>query len=190
MKEQIHLHKTFDKVIYTGQKVSSREFENCIFQHCDFSNTAFLSSTFMDCEFINCNLSMLELPSSSLKNVVFKNCKLLGIAFDACDDFLFQVTVDNCLLDFASFANKKMPRTRFSESSLKEVSFVGTHLKQSVFENCDLTRALFNRSDLTECNFTTAINYQIDPEFNVLKKARFSLQGIPGLLEKYDVTII
>ena len=73
MKELIHLHKTFEKVVYTGQKVSSREFENCVFKDCDFSNTAFLTCTFMDCEFIDCNLSMLDLSGSNLKNITFKN---------------------------------------------------------------------------------------------------------------------
>ena len=144
----------------------------------------------MDCEFIDCNLSMLELQGSSLKNVTFKNCKLLGISFENCDDFLFQVYFENAVLDFAGFNNKKMPKTKFVNCSLRETSFVGTHLKQSSFEKCDLQGAIFNESDLTECNFTTATNYQIDPQFNVLKKARFSLQGIPGLLEKYDIKII
>lgn len=190
MKELLHLHKTFEKVVYTGQKVASREFENCVFRDCDFSNTTFMSSTFMDCEFIDCNLSMLELLGSSLKNVTFKNCKLLGIVFENCDDFLFQVYFENCILDFASFNNKKMAKTKFINSSLRETSFLGTNLKQSSFEKCDLQGAIFNESDLTECNFTTATNYQIDPQFNVLKKARFALQGIPGLLEKYDIKII
>ena len=108
MKELIHLHKTFDKIVYSGQKVSSREFENCLFKNCDFSNTAFLSSSFMDCEFLDCNLSVTEFSGTSLKNITFKNSKLLGIAFGACDDFLFQVSFENCVLDFASFANKKM----------------------------------------------------------------------------------
>ena len=122
--------------------------------------------------------------------MTFKDCKLLGIAFDACDDFLFQVYFENSVLDFASFANKKMPKTKFIQCSLRETSFIGTKLKQSSFEKCDLSRAIFNNTDLTECNFTTATNYQIDPQFNLLKKARFSLHGIPGLLEKYDIKII
>ena len=83
-----------------------------------------------------------------------------------------------------------MAKTKFTNCSLRETSFVGTHLKQATFEKCDLQGAIFNESDLTECNFITATNYQIDPQFNVLKKARFSLQGIPGLLEKYDIKII
>lgn len=190
MKELIHLHKTFEKVVFTDQKVSSREFENCIFKNCDFTNTVFISSQFMDCEFIDCNLSMVDFSGTSLKNITFKNCKLLGIPFQNCDDFLFQVSFENCALDFASFINKKMPKTRFFSCSMKDVSFVGTQLKQSVFDKCDLMGTIFNDSNLTECNFTTSSNYQIDPEFNVLKKAKFSLQGLPGLLEKYDIKII
>ena len=83
-----------------------------------------------------------------------------------------------------------MAKTKFINSSLREASFLGTNLKQSSFEKCDLQGTIFNESDLTECNFTTATNYQIDPQYNVLKKARFALQGIPGLLEKYDIKII
>ena len=32
--------------------------------------------------------------------------------------------------------------------------------------------------------------FKIDPEFNPMKKARFSAQGIIGLLEKYDIKIV
>jgi len=32
-------------------------------------------------------------------------------------------------------------------------------------------------------------NYSIDPELNKIKKARFSTQGIAGLLDKYDIEI-
>jgi hypothetical protein len=32
-------------------------------------------------------------------------------------------------------------------------------------------------------------NYSIDPDLNKIKKARFSTQGIAGLLDKYDIEI-
>ena len=35
----------------------------------------------------------------------------------------------------------------------------------------------------------TAYNYAIQPDSNRIKKARFSLQGVRGLLEKYDIVI-
>ena len=72
---------------------------------------------------------------------------------------------------------------------MKEVTFIGTNLSNSFFENCNLDNAIFNDTQLKEVDFTSAYNYKIDPEFNPMKKAKFSTQGIPGLLDKYDIKI-
>ncbi|WP_125719453.1 pentapeptide repeat-containing protein [Flavobacterium ustbae] len=190
MESLIHIQKTFDKVVYIDKKINNREFEDCVFKNCDFSNSNFNSNTFLDCEFIDCNLSMTSLAETSLKNVTFKNCKLLGIAFNECDDFLFQVHFDECVLDYALFSNKKMPKTQFINSSVREVTFIGTNLTNSVFDNCNLDGAIFNETQLAGVDFRTAYNYKIDPEFNPMKKARFSTEGIVGLLDKYDIKIV
>lgn len=189
MEDLIHIQKTFDKVIWTAKKINNREFEDCIFNKCDFSNSDFSNNTFMDCEFIDCNLSMTNLTGTSLKTVNFKKCKLLGIHFNMCIDFLFAVGFQDCVLDYASFTNKKMPKTQFNSCAMKEVSFIGSNLTNSVFENCNLDNAIFNDTHLAGVDFTNAYNYKIDPEYNTMKKARFSIQGIPGLLEKYDIKI-
>ena len=189
MEELIHIQKTFEKIIYSSKKVSNREFEDCTFKNCDFSNSDFSYNTFIDCQFIDCNLSMTQLSGSSLKSVVFKNCKLLGIQFHTCDDFLFNVRFQECILNYSSFANKKMPKTNFISCSMKEVAFVGTNLSNAIFNNCNLEGAVFNDSQLKEANFATAYNYKIDPERNPMKKAKFSTQGLIGLLDKYDIKI-
>jgi uncharacterized protein YjbI with pentapeptide repeats len=189
MEDLIHIQKTFEKIVFIDKKVSNREFEDCVFKNCDLSNSDFSNNTFMDCEFIDCNLSMTSLMGTSLKTVLFTNCKLLGIQFNSCTDFLFAVSFQDCVLDYSSFANKKMPKTNFNSCSMKEVSFIGSILSNSVFENCNLDNAIFNDTQLNEVNFLTAYNYKIDPEFNPMKKAKFSTQGIPGLLEKYDIKI-
>jgi len=72
---------------------------------------------------------------------------------------------------------------------MKEVSFIGTNLTNSNFENCNLDNAIFNDTQLAGADFRTAYNYKIDPEFNPMRKARFSTQGIVGLLDKYDIKI-
>lgn len=189
MESLIHLYKTFEKVIYLDKKINNREFEGCIFKNCDFSNSDFSYNTFTDCEFIDCNLAMTRLSGSSMKNISFKNCKLLGIQFNECEDFLFSVYFVECILDYSSFANKKMPKTKFINSSLKEVTFIGTNLSGSTFDNTDLSGAIFNATELKEVDFLTAYNYTIDPEFNPMRKAKFATQGISGLLEKYDIKI-
>jgi len=42
---------------------------------------------------------------------------------------------------------------------------------------------------LEKVNFLTSYNYSIDPENNRLKKAKFSMNGLAGLLGKYDIEI-
>ena len=82
-----------------------------------------------------------------------------------------------------------MTKTKFHNCSMKEVSFIGTNLTNSVFENCNLDNSIFNDTQLARVDFRTASNFKIDPEFNPMKKAQFSNQGIVGLLDKYDIKI-
>jgi len=189
MEELIHIGKTFEKVIVIGKKINNREFEDCVFKNCDFSNSDFSYNAFVDCEFIDCNLSMTQLAGSDLKTVHFRNCKLLGIQFQSCNDFLFTVNFEECILDYSSFANKKMPKTQFNSCSAKEVTFIGANLTNAIFENCNLDNAIFNDTQLAGADFRTAYNYKIDPEYNPMKKAKFSNAGIVGLLDKYDIKI-
>jgi uncharacterized protein YjbI with pentapeptide repeats len=125
-----------------------------------------------------------------MNDVLFKGCKLLAVNFSKCEDFLFGVSFDGCILDYASFAGKKMVKTKFSGSSLKEVSFSQTNLTGSVFDECNLLETVFNRTDLTAVNFTTAYNYILDPELNILKKAIFAMTGLEGLLTKYGIKVV
>ena len=189
MENLIHTHKTFEKVSFIDKKVNNREFEDCIFKNCDLSNSDFSNNIFIDCVFMDCNLSMTQLSGTSLKTVDFKDCKLLGIQFHLCTDFLFSVGFQDCVLDYSSFANKKMPKTKFNACSMKEVSFIGTNLTNSTFENCNLENAIFNDTQLPGVDFRTAYNFKIDPEYNPMRKAKFSTQGIVGLLDKYDIKI-
>ncbi|WP_367754330.1 pentapeptide repeat-containing protein [Flavobacterium sp. WC2421] len=189
MEELIHIQKTFEKVVFIDKKVSNREFEDCTFKNCDFSNSNFSYNSFLDCEFIDCNLSMTKLSGTSMKSIQFRNCKLLGIQFEECDDFLFNVNFQECVLDYSSFANKKMPKTKFNSCSLQEVTFVGTNLTQAIFDDSNLEGAIFNNTQLAGADFSKASNFKIDPEFNPMKKAKFSTQGIIGLLDKYDIKI-
>lgn len=189
MEDFIHIDKTFEKVIYFDKKISNREFDGCIFKNCDFSNNNFSECVFIDCEFIDCNLAMVKLPATSLKTVTFKESKLLGIRFDECADFLFNVSFENCMLDYSWFTNKKMAKTQWINCSLKEVNFGSADLTAAHFDNSNLEGAIFNETNLSNADFTTAYNFRIDPERNIIKKAKFSIAGIPGLLEKYDIKI-
>ncbi|WP_437438301.1 pentapeptide repeat-containing protein [Rhodonellum ikkaensis] len=143
----------------------------------------------MDCIFTNCNFSLCKLPHCQMNNVSFKDCKILGVNFSKCLDFLFEVKFEDCSLDYCSFTRKKLPKTQFIKCSMRHVDFFESDLSKSSFSETDLTNAIFNNTILKEVDFTTASNYSIDPERNTIKKAKFSLLGIEGLLHKYDIKI-
>jgi uncharacterized protein YjbI with pentapeptide repeats len=189
MEDFINIDRTFEKLVMFEAKISNREFDGCVFKNCEFSNSIFSECVFMDCEFIDCNLSMVKLPATGLKNVTFKDSKLLGIRFDECEDFLFNVTFINSVLDYSWFTNKKIPKTGFVNCSLKGVNFANCDLTSADFDNANLDGAIFDTTILKSADFSTAYNFRIDPEFNPMQKAKFSVNGIPGLLDKYDIRI-
>lgn len=48
----------------------------------------------------------------------------------------------------------------------------------------------FDNTILEKVDLSSSSNYIIDPEKNRIKKAKFSLLGISGLLRKYDIEIL
>ncbi|MDR1091967.1 MAG: pentapeptide repeat-containing protein [Prevotella sp.] len=184
----IYEDKTFEGVSYTDG-LHNETFEYCIFSNCNFSDAKVLSCNFMDCTFINCNLSMTVLTQSAMNNANFINCKMLGVKFNNCHDFIFQVAFDGCILDYSSFGKRKMSKTIFKNSSIKGTDFGEADLKQSKFINSDLSEAIFYNTNIQEADFTSAYNYSIDLSQNNIKKARFSKDGLAGLLHPFDIII-
>jgi uncharacterized protein YjbI with pentapeptide repeats len=82
-----------------------------------------------------------------------------------------------------------LKNTQFIHSSIREVDFTEADLTNSRFENCDLFKAAFDQTILEKVDFRSSYNYSIDPEINRIKKSKFSVAGIQGLLTKYDIEI-
>jgi uncharacterized protein YjbI with pentapeptide repeats len=165
------------------------EFEQYRFVACDFSNANLSRLRFTDCLFERCNLASAQLSQTALQNVAFADCKLLGVQFTACRDMLFGVHFDHCQLGYASFAGKAMPGTRFVQCSLAEADFTNADLSEAVFERCTLANAVFHDTQLSGADFTTATEFIIDPEANTLRRARFALSGLPGLLSRHELVV-
>jgi len=113
----------------------------------------------------------------------------MGLHFENCNPFLFSIDFDRCTVNLSSFYKLNLKRTKFKKSSLQEVDFTEADLSTAVFDNCDLSGAIFENTVLEKTDFRTALNYTIDPENNRMKKARFSLSGIAGLLSKYGIDV-
>ena len=82
-----------------------------------------------------------------------------------------------------------LPRTVFEDCKMHQTDFTETQLKEGKFPNCDFENAIFDQTNLERADFTSALNFNIDPSINHLKKTRFSKEGLIGLLKKYDIVV-
>ena len=83
----------------------------------------------------------------------------------------------------------KLHRTSFADSQLKGVDFTEADLRNALFRGCDLLNATFEHTNLEYADLRTSLNYSMDPENNRLKGAIFSVPGVLGLLDKYQIEI-
>ena len=121
--------------------------------------------------------------------VQFENCKLLGLHFEYCNDFLFEVNFQNCLLNLSSFYKLKMKKAKFMQCEMHEVDFTNTDLSAAIFNDCDLMNSTFEQTNLEKADLRGAQHFSIDPERNKIKKAKVSHATISGFLDKYDLII-
>jgi uncharacterized protein YjbI with pentapeptide repeats len=52
-----------------------------------------------------------------------------------------------------------------------------------------LRGAIFDHTILEKADLRTAYHYSIHPDINRIKKAKFSMANIIGLLDKYDIEV-
>ena len=181
--------KTFEKADIPDMGLALGDYEDCTFNSCDLSNLNLSGLHFTECEFFGCNMSMVKLAKTTFNDVKFTECKLVALHFEDCNEFLFSVSFDQCQLTLSSFYKRKLKNTIFKNSTLLEVDFTEADLTGSVFDHCDLAMATFENTILEKADFRTSFHYTINPELNRIKKARFSMAGIAGLLSKYDIEV-
>jgi fluoroquinolone resistance protein len=181
--------KTYDNIDFTEVSLAQSIFINCVFTFCTFIKSDLSYTNFEDCTFNTCIFSETIVNSTRFKNVLFNETKMMGFNFSNCKEFLFELIFKNCPLDYAIFIDKKMRNTIFEYCSLKEVDFTKADLTMTTFGNCDLQNAIFEETILEKADFRTAINFNIDPQQNKIKKAKFSYIGLGGLLTKYGLDI-
>ncbi len=183
-----YINQSFEKS-FPKKGTNDTQFEDCTFRNCDFTEISTSGCNFTNTVFEDCNFSMVKFVSIRLDEVHFVGCKMVGSDFSTIKDFLFSANFTNCILDYAAFMKKKNKKCRFENCSLKGADFSEADLTGSTFDDCDLSNAVFIDTTLTGVNFTTAFNFTIDPERNLLRKAKFSTQGLVGLLTTYGIIV-
>lgn len=183
------LDKKYLNVDFRQDNLSNTEYENCTFQNCNLVSLNLSNTQFTDCVFDTCDFSMTQLNNTGFRDIEFENCKLVGLNFEDINKFMCSFSFKNCILDYSIFTRLNIEKTLFSNCSIVEADFSFCKLKLSKFVDCNLSRTVFNNTDVRNVDFTSSQNYSIDPENNIIKKAKFSTAGLRGLLDKYDIVI-
>ena len=103
MQKNYITDQKYEKKDYTEKQFDKADYEGCYFLNCNFSGIDLSDINFTDCEFIDCNLSSAKIIQTTFGDVLFKDCKMLGLHFENCNEFIFSARFDNCILNFSSF---------------------------------------------------------------------------------------
>jgi fluoroquinolone resistance protein len=189
MEELFFDSENYHTIDFNKNPMKKGVYDSCNFTGCNFANTDPSGIKFLEYSFSSCNLSLAKLSKTVFRGVEFKDCKMLGLLFDTCDDFGLSSYFQNCTLTNSTFYKTTIKNTIFKNLKLIETDFTECDLSDSVFDHCDLTGATFENTNLENVDFRYAFNYSIDPEISRIKKVKFSLHGKPGLLNKYEIEI-
>ena len=179
--------KDFSKV--KREDLALAEYENCTFQDSDLTEFQFKHFKFIDCTFKSCNLSLAQVSQCSFQNVRFIDCKMVGILFEQVNSFSLEFTFQSCNLSQGSFYSLSLKNTQFLDCMLHEVDFTETILSNSDFSGSDLLNAIFDGTNLEGASVISALNFDINPLRNRIKKLKISNEDLSGLLTQFDLDI-
>ncbi|MBM3423194.1 MAG: pentapeptide repeat-containing protein [Chlorobi bacterium] len=182
-------NRTFENEVFDAGNQLSGSYEECLFFGCGFTGAELSGVTFRDCTFEMCDFTLAGMKNVALQQVLFRQCKLQGVQFGECRTFLLELRFEECLMRFSTFLKLSLKETVFRKCDLQEADFTEADLTGASFGESDLMKAVFQHTNLEKADFRTALNYSINPETNRLRKARFSLPGITGLLDTYGIEI-
>lgn len=186
------MHKIYDDQIFEKYDPAiglNHEYTDCVFKNSDFHDMTVEGGEFTDCSFVSCNLAMVRFENTVMGKVTFRDCKIIGVDFSKCSKYSFSVEFENCTLNYSSFYKNDLRKTHFEKCIMHEMSFTETNLTEAKFQDCDLYKTNFDRVNLEKADLTTAINYTINPEINHLKRTKFSMSGVAGLLSHLDIIL-
>jgi fluoroquinolone resistance protein len=185
---RVYYQQTFSKLTLTDETIEGVSFEECKFEGCSFTTCKFISCKFVICKFSGCTLSAITPTNSRFSEVKFSGSKAIGFDWAKAariDDLQFS----DCQINYSNFGFLKTPKIKIINCEAKEVDFLEADMNNGVFTNTDFEKSRFFKTNLSGADFRGARNYFIDVQNNTIKKARFSLPEVLGLLKGLDIII-
>ncbi|MBO9636377.1 MAG: pentapeptide repeat-containing protein, partial [Chitinophagaceae bacterium] len=107
--------EVFEKMNFRETPLAKGEYEACSFRQCDLSDCDLSGILFIDCDFTGCNLSLAKIVKTGFQGVTFKECKMLGLHFETCNEFGLAMSFHHSVLNHSSFYGVKLKKTLFEQ---------------------------------------------------------------------------
>jgi uncharacterized protein YjbI with pentapeptide repeats len=172
-----------DPGIFTG-----REFARCTFRKIQLHSSSWRGTKLEECVFEGCDLSRANPTRLALRDVTFRDCKLMGVDWSGLESYP-SVSFERCNLSYASFARLALNKTRIAHCTLTEVNFIETQLVDAIFDGSELSGARFERCDLRRASFADTRGLLLDPKSNNVKGARIPVEAALRLAEALGLRI-
>jgi uncharacterized protein YjbI with pentapeptide repeats len=201
-------HCTFANCDFHYSVLSGCIFEKCVFIGCDLSlikikHSGFLGVKFVDSKLIGinwaqakkpidfqferCNLNDSVFAGQALISTRIYDCTLAGCDFAKTN--LRKSVFEKCNLNNSVFVDSVLTSTKFLDCTVVGGNFAEADLGKCVFDAVDLSGTRFLNTNLNFSDFSTARNYQINPNVNKLRKTVFSLPEAVSLLGSFDIIL-
>lgn len=189
-----YISLTFTGQNWCGREISGKEFDSCTFRECDLSEVVLSKCKFIDCQFIQCNFSLMKVSLSKFSDVIFDECKMVGVDWTKAAWSSLALTAPikfhKCILNDSSFFGLGLEELVMEECKAHDVDFRECNLTEANFSYSDFSHSLFKKTNLTRANFAEAINYDIDIYFNEIKGAKFCRYEAARLLEGLGIELL
>lgn len=180
-KEREYFEEEFEGVEFSESLLTHIEFDGCLFKNCTFRAAEFKSCKFTECRFEGCDLSLMKVNDSIFNDVVFENSKVMGVDFSHLSEPV-EIHFKECNVNMSSFYNLDMRHAKVVNCTLHDVDFVQTNLEKADCSGSDFMGALFGRTNLKSTNFSSAKNYMINPNENLVANMQVSLPHASSFL--------
>jgi uncharacterized protein YjbI with pentapeptide repeats len=185
--------RSFIDLSFNDIELNNKVFEHCTFTHSSFIETKFSSCKFIDCEFKSCNLSSIQVKNCSFNETLFDESKMIGINWTHAKWPLIKLTspikIYKSNISHSSFFELELRDLIIEECKAHDVDFRGCDLSNSLFMLTDFQGSQFMRTKLYSADFTDAINYNINPIENDIRKGKFSMPDAMNLLNHFEIDI-
>jgi fluoroquinolone resistance protein len=168
--------------------LAGKELYRCTLRNIQLHASQWSRTRLEECVFESCDLSHAKTARLTLRDVSFKNCKLMGVDWSSLESYPV-VRFESCNLRYASFVRLALNKTCFLGSVLSEASFVETQLVDASFEGCELSAARFDRCDLRRASFADTRGLLLDTKINNVKGARIPVEAALRLAELQGLII-